>query len=235
MVEAYIFYSSLALSGMGCIALALSVLFRLKSRKINSLSTNLLANDFSKTFKILDPYGEKIRVIHRLLSLLPLLLTAFLLVFLIALLEIIQYGLFLSFLIVIAGLNLLLIDVFSEVYQDASVFIKAVDAKADVGVGDVKVFQILKNAIPKLSNYYLILSISFFIFAFTIGYIWSSILWLFGYLVNFILEIGVPTGFIAYAVVTLIFVSLVAIIQILVNRVKNKFLTTITETPSFEE
>jgi len=235
MVEAYIFYSSLALSGMGCIALALSVLFRLKSRKINSLSTNLLANNFSKTFKILDPYGEKIRVIHRLLSLLPLLLTAFLLVFLIALLEIIQYGLFLSFLIVIAGLNLLLIDVFSEVYQDASVFIKAVDAKADVGVGDVKAFQILKNAIPKLSNYYLILSISFFIFAFTIGYIWSSILWLFGYLVNFILEIGVPTGFIAYAVVTLIFVSLVAIIQILVNRVKNKFLTTITETPSFEE
>ncbi|HYB93048.1 MAG TPA: hypothetical protein VED00_02785 [archaeon] len=129
----------------------------------------------------------------------------------------------------------MLIDVFSEVYQDASVFIKAVDAKADVGVGDVKAFQILKNAIPKLSNYYLILSISFFIFAFTIGYIWSSILWLFGYLVNFILEIGVPTGFIAYAVVTLIFVSLVAIIQILVNRVKNKFLTTITETPSFEE
>ena len=235
MVEAYIFYSSLALSGMGCIALALSVLFRLKSRKINSLSTNLLANNFSKTFKILDPYGEKIRVIHRLLSLLPLLLTAFLLVFLIALLEIIQYGLFLSFLIVIAGLNLLLIDVFSEVYQDANIFIKAIDAKADVGVGDVKAFQILKNAIPKLSNYYLILSISFFIFAFTIGYIWSSILWLFGYLVNFILEIGVPTGFIAYAVVTLIFVSLVAIIQILVNRVKNKFLTTITETPSFEE
>jgi predicted membrane metal-binding protein len=235
MVETYIFYSSLALSGMGCIALALSILFRLKSRKINSLSTNLLANNFSKTFKILDPYGEKTRVIHRLLSLLPLLLTVFLLVFLIALLEIIQYGLFLSFLIVIAGLNLLLIDVFSEVYQDANIFIKAIDAKADVGVGDVKAFQILKNAIPKLSNYHLILSISFFILAFTIGYIWSSLLWLFGYLVNLILEIGAPTGFIAYAVVTIIFVSIVAIIQILVNRVKNKFLTSIIETPSLGE
>lgn len=235
MVEEYIFYSSLTLYGMGCIALILSILFRLKSHKINSLSTNLLANNFSKTFKILDPYGEKIRVIHKLLSLLPLILTVFLLLSLIALLKIIQYGLFLSFLIIIVGLNLLLIDVLSEVYQDANIFIKAIDAKSDVAVGDVKAFQILKNAIPKLSNYHLILSISFFIFAFTIDYIWSFLLWLFGYLVNLILEIGAPTGFIAYAVVTLIFVSIVAIIQILVNRVKNKFLTSITETPSSGE
>jgi hypothetical protein len=235
MVEAYIFYSSLALSGMGFVALVLSILFRLKTRKINSLSTNLLANNFSKTFQILDPYGKKIRVIHKLLSLLPLLLIIFLLVFLIALLEIIQYGLFLTFLIVIAGLNLLLMDVFSEVYQDANIFIKAIDAKADVGVGDVKAFQVLKNAIPKLSNYHLILSIFFFILAFTIGYIWSSLLWLFGYLVNLILEIGAPTGFFAYAVVTVVFVSIVAIIQILVNRAKNKFLMNITETPTFRE
>jgi hypothetical protein len=184
MVGEYIFYSSLALSGMGCIALILSILFRLKSRKINSLSKNLLANNFSKTFKVLDPYGEKIKVIHNLLFLLPLILTIVLLFSFISLLKIIQYGLFLSFLIIIVGLNLMLVDVFSEVYQDANIFIKAIDAKADVGVGDVKAFQILKNAIPKLSNYHLILSISFFIFAFTIGYIWSSLLWLFSYLVN---------------------------------------------------
>jgi hypothetical protein len=235
MVEEYIFYSSLTLSGMGCLALILSLLFRLKSHKINSLSTNLLANTFSKTFNVLDPYGEKIKVIHKLLFLLPLLLTIVLLFSFIALLKIIEYGLFLSFLIIIVGLNLMLIDVFSEVYQDANIFIKAVDAKADLGVGDVKAFQILKSAIPKLSNYHLILSIFFFIFALTIGYIWSSLLWLFSYLVNLIFEIGAPTGFVAYAVVTLIFVSIVAIIQILVNRVKNKFLMSITEAPSFGE
>jgi preprotein translocase subunit SecG len=233
MVEEYIFYSSLTLFGMGCLALILSLVFRLKSHKINSLSTNLMANTFSKTFNVLDPYGKK-KVIHELLFLLPILLTIVFLFSFIVLLKIIEYGLFLSFLIIIVGLNLMLIDVFSDVYQDANIFVKAVNAKAHLGVGDVKAFQILKNAVPKLSNYHLILSIFFFILALTLGYIWSSLLWLFSYLVSLILEIGAPTGFVAYAVVTLIFVSIVAVIQILVNRAKNKFLMSITEAPSFE-
>jgi len=235
MVAEYIFYSSLTLSGMGCLALILSLIFRLKSHKINSLSRNVNANDFSRTFNVLDPYGEKIKIIHKLLSLLPLLLAIIFCFSFIVLLEIIEYGLLLSFLIAIVGLNLMLMDVFSDVYQNANIFIKAVNAKADLGVGDVKVFQILKNAIPKLSNYHLILSIFFFTFAFTISYIWSSIQGLFSYLFGLMFQISTPTGFAAIAVILIIFVSIVVVIQVLVGRMKNRFLMSITETPGFKD
>ena len=65
----------------------------------------------------------------------------------------------------------MLIDVASETYHDAKLFINAIQAEISLGVGDLKVLQILKRTMPKLANYYLFLSVFFFIFAAILNYI----------------------------------------------------------------
>ena len=127
----------------------------------------------------------------------------------------------------------MLVDVVSEVYQTTEIFIKAVRSGTSLGVGDIKAIQLLKRALPRLSNYYLVLSILFFVFATMLGFIWSSMLWFFSQVIGLILEISATTGFMSYQVAVFLFALIVVIIQILAWKVKNKFLRYLTELPSF--
>lgn len=152
MAGAYLLYSSLALFAMSSIALALSVLLRLKHYRINNLPKNPTTKIFNKTFNVLNPYPERREVIHSFVSALPLIPVFLTLGLLILLWKVLEYGLMLSLFLVIFCLNLMLLEVTLEIYQIAKVFIKAVHRKADFGFGDIKVLQTLKNALPKLSN-----------------------------------------------------------------------------------
>jgi hypothetical protein len=123
----------------------------------------------------------------------------------------------------------MLMDVMSEIYQVTKIFIKAIHSEASLGVGDIKAIQMLKRALPRLSNYYLVLSILFFVFAAMLGYIWSSLLLFFSQVIGLILEVSATTGIIAYQVAVLIFASIVVLVQIFAWKIKNKFLRHLVE------
>jgi hypothetical protein len=233
MAEIYLFYSSLTLFAMGCLALVLFLFFRLKYQRMNSYPKNLSANIFNKTFNVLDPYPERRKIIHNFLSAVPLIVFFACLAFVILLWKIFEYGLLSSFFMLLVCLNLILVDVVSEVYQTTEIFIKAVRSGTSLGVGDIKAIQLLKRALPRLSNYYLVLSILFFVFAAMLGFIWSSMLWFFSQVIGLILEISATTGIIAYQVAVLIFALIVVLIQNFAWNIKNKFLRHLTELPSF--
>jgi len=198
---------------------------------MNSLPKNLSANIFNVTFNVLNLYPEHRKTIHTFLSALPLIPFVISLVFFIFLWKAVEYGLLLSLVIIIVCLNLILTDIASETYQSAEIFIKAVHGKADLGVGDIQAFQILKNALPRLSNYYLALSILFLGFTATLDRIWYSLLWFFSQVAGLIPKISATTGIIAYQVVVLLFALIIIIIQIFALKVKNKFLSYVIELP----
>jgi small-conductance mechanosensitive channel len=196
---------------------------------MNSYPKNLSANVFDKTFNVLDPYPERRKIIHSFLSAVPLIAFFASLAFAILLWKVFEYGLLLSLFILIVCLNLMLTEVASETYQTTGILIKAVRKRADLATGDIKAFQTLKNALPKLSNYYLALSILFLVFAATLDYIWSSLLLFFSQIIGLILEVSAATGIIAYQVAVLIFALIVVLIQIFAWKIKNKFLRHLVE------
>ncbi len=232
MTEAYLFYSSLTLLAMGCLTLVLSASLRLKHYSIDSLPKNLSASIFDKTFNVLNPYPERRKIIHSFVSALPLITVFLTLGLLILLWKVLEYGLMLSLFLVIFCLNLMLLEVTLEIYQIAKVFIKAVHRKADFGFGDIKVLQTLKNALPKLSNYYLFLSILFLVGGATLSYIWPSILLLLSQVIGLILETSLKTGLLTYQTAVALFALILVIIQIFAVKLKNRFLKRVLELPS---
>jgi len=57
--------------------------------------------------------------------------------------------------------DLVAIEIMSEIYENTKVFIKAFQVGTSLGVGDLTVIQAMREALPRLSNYHLGLSILF--------------------------------------------------------------------------
>jgi len=230
LAETYVFYSSLTLFAMGCSTLILSIIFRSKHHKMSHLPRNYSANIFDKTFNIFNPYPEHRRVIHNFLSALPLIVVLSSLFLIPFTLKVFESGLLLSLVLLIICLNLMLIEVASEAYQNAKIVIKAFNSKADLGAGDLKVIKTLERALPRLSKYYLALSILFLTLAVTLGYFWPSFLWFFAQLAGLILEFSASTGSpIWFQVVVFLIALVVVAIQIFVWKIKSKFLSYLME------
>ena len=227
-MEGSIFYSSLTLFAMCCLALAISIFLRLKSRTINSLPKNLSANVFNKTFIVFNPYQEH-RKIHSYLSLFLMLVVFAFAGFALILWKMLECGLLLSLFILIIGLNLIVLEDVLEIYRNSETFIKAVKGGTNLGIGDLKVFQLIKKAMPKLSNYYLGLSVLFMVFSLMLPYIWSSALWFFARFIGLILEVSAPTGVISWQVAVFLFALILVAIQIFASAVKNKLLSHMME------
>lgn len=229
MAEAYLVYSSLTLFTMGCLTLALSMLFRLKSHSISNLPKDLSANAFDKAFVVFNPYPEHKKIIHSFLFLLPVLVFVVSLGLVLVALKIFEYGFMLSLFILIICLNLTVVEVAPETYQTARIFIKAVQQGTDLGVGDLRVLQTVRKALPRLSKYYLGLTIFFMTFAATTGYVWPLALWFVVQLIGLILEASAVTGFVGWQVAILLFTLIVVIAQIFVGKLKARFLSYVTE------
>jgi len=227
-MQGSIFYSSVALFAMCCLALAISIFLRLESHAINSLPKDLSANIFNKTFIVFNPYQEH-RRIHGHLSLFLLLVGFAFAGFALIVWKMIECGLLLSLFILIIGLNLIVLEDVFEVYRYSKIFIKAVQGRTNLGVGDLKVFQLIKKVMPKLSNYYFGLSIVFMVFSAMLPYIWSSALWFFAQFIGLILQVSAPTGVISWQVAVFLFVLVLVAIQIFASAVKNKLLSHMME------
>lgn len=230
--EAYLFYSSLTLLVMGCLTFVLSVFFRLRFHVVEGVPKSLSASVFNKTFNVLNPYPESRKVIHNFLVVLPVLMFFVSLGFVVVAWKIIEYGFALSLVVLIVCLNLMVLDVAYEISQNAEILIRAVRCDTSFGVGDLKVFQIVRKALPRLSNFYLGLTILFVVLAVTLGYIWSSALWFMAWFVGLMFEASAVTGPVGWEVAVFLFALVVFVIQVFVLRVKRRFLRYLVELPA---
>ena len=221
-VESYMIYSSLTLFLMGCLAIALSILFRLKFKVFKNLSDDLQPNVFDKSFVVFNPYGEQRKVFHEFLSFLPLIVGFASLGFALALMILVEAGFILSFCVTLFGLNLIVIEDGFEVYENSKTFIRAVQKEAKLGVGDLKVLQLIKEYMPKVSNYYLVLSITLMGFSIVFPYLFPSAIWLFAQFIGLILQVSRIVGVIAWVFAVFLFALTVVFVQILASKIRSR-------------
>lgn len=223
--EIYLFHSSLTLFVLGCLALALSIFFRLRSNALSHLPENLSANVFDRSFVVLNPYSERRRIIRGFLSVLPMAMFLAGLGVAIIVWKIIESGLALSLLILVVGLNLIIVEDASEIYQNSRAFIEAVQSGSSLGVGDLKGFQVLRDILPRIIKYYLGLSIVLIAFSLVLPYVWSSALRFFAWFIGSIVEVGPLAGLISFQVAVFLFGLTAVAIQIFASKIKNKLIS----------
>ena len=232
VAETSLFLPSLTLVTTGSLALALSLLFRLKSRAVNDLPKNLSANIFSRTFNIFNPYPNRRKTIHSFLTALPVVIflacagSAFLFM------KILGSGILLSLIVLIVCLNLIVMEEASDVYYNANLFIEAIQDDDDMGEGDLTVFEIIRNTLPKMSNYYLLLALLFLVSAVILPCIVPSTVWVFAHFVGLIVEGGALTGFLAPLTAVLLFSLSTVIAQIAVRKVRGRFSKYLLQSPT---
>jgi hypothetical protein len=214
-MDSYLVYASSALVIMGSIALALSVFFHLRFKKLVRVSENSAATVFNKTFNVFDPYEQK-TVFHRFLALLPFvpLIGGFGVAIL--LFVIINSGLLLTLLVVMFALTLIMVEESPEAYAQSKILLTAIRDGSSLGVGDVRLLQVTRKLLPKLRVYYLGLSIFLLALAAVLPYVWSSFLWYFAMFIGSMLQLSAtlgPTswmlGIVLYAAVITVFIMLV--------------------------
>lgn len=224
MVESYLFSSALTLFIMGCLALALSILFRFRFKALNCLPQNLSASLFHRTFIVFNPYTQQKKVIHSFLSLLPTAVGFATLGLALGLLLAFEAGLLLSSFITIIGLNLIVLEEAPETYRISKTFIVAVQKGADLGTGDLNIFQKVKTFMPKLSNYYLGLSVVLIAFSAALPYIWSSALWVFTQYTQLIFQISANAAAAGWIVCIFLLALALVVIQIFASMIKRKLM-----------
>ena len=223
---------SLTLLATGSLALALSLLFRLKSCAVNDLPKNLSANIFTRTFNIFNPYPDRRKMIHRFLAALPVVIFLVCAGFAFLFIKILQSGILLTVIVLIVCLNLIVMEEASDVYSNASLFVKAIQDDDDMGEGDLRIFEIIKNALPKISNYYLLLAIMFLLSAMILPYVMPSTIRVFAHFLGLIVEGGALTGFLAPLTAVLLFSISTVIAQITVRKVRARFSKYLLQSPT---
>lgn len=224
--ETLFFSSSLTLLVMACVSLALACLFRLRFRKLNSVVCEPSVSVTSRTFNVYDPYPDRWKAINSFLTLMPLVVLACTGAIVLLFMEIVATGLLLSLVIFVVCLNLLVVEGAFDVYQTGKTFVAAFQRGTGLGEGDLKVYRIVRNALPRISNYCFGLAIGFALFGLALPYIAPSLSWGFFQLMNLVFRGGVAMGFSPFATPLLWTVSIVAIV-ILIRRIKSRFSETI--------
>jgi hypothetical protein len=217
--------SFLILLIMSAIALAISFLLYSKFRIMTRLPSDLPLKVFNKTFNVFNPYPEQRKVIHKFIFLIPVALAygSFILATYVAI-TIVEMELVTSFLIFIFSAALIVVEEPFAVYRNANIFIKAVKSKVDFGKGDLDVFLLVKQSLPKLSRYYLFLTVLFFAGSVSLSY-WVPLI-LSGFasfaraVIYSISSFGFPEPF-AFLFTTIFFISILAVVQFVIRRIKH--------------
>lgn len=220
-MDSYLVYASVTLLVMGSIALALSVFLRLRLNRLKSLSRNCAASVFNKSFVVFDPY-EQTTIFHRLLTLLPFVPLILGFGAAVLLLEIINSGLLLTLLVLIVALGLIVVDELPEVYAESKILIRAIQDGSSLGVGDMKLLQVTKKLLPRLSYYYLGLSAFLLVSAVILPVVWSSALWYFAVFFGLLIQGSVTHGLLTWMSGLLLYAAIVVVFVFLVTRAKSR-------------
>jgi len=222
MVEGYIYYSAISLSVLGIMALIMAVLFRKRSKGLESLPRNLEATVTSKTFVVFDPYPAPKKVWHRFLALLPFacLIIATLLV--IAAWTLLTNGLLLSTFIIIIGVNVVVLEDAPELYVTAKIFIRAIQNNSSLAKGDLRVLIIIQRMVPKLRNYYVGLTIFFIGAAIVLPSAWETLPSFAAWLGSSMEQVSGVNGTQLVQTAFILLLLGIAVLQFVVFKVKNK-------------
>jgi len=164
--------SSIVLVAMACISAIVSFTLYRKSRAVARFPKNLTATVFNKTFNIFDPFPESRKPFTGHLELVILLIAyVTFLVFSFVIVKVFETGLFLSLMTLIVCLGLLMIDELLEVNKNANTFMKAIDGQAKFGKGDLDALFFLEDALPRLTFYYVSLSVAFVLLSIAVPFI----------------------------------------------------------------
>lgn len=224
--------SFVSLLVMGCIALAISLMLNSKSRAMAKLPKNLSVSVFNKTFNVFNPYSDPKKTINRFIFLVPvatacggLVLASFVMV------RIVEMGLVLSIIILITSAALMTMDETFEIYKNAKIFIKAIGNGASLGKGDLDVFRLVKQSLPKLSRYYLSLAVIFIVASATLQYsvpaVFSGFTLFLGAVFSFASSISFLAPFATYFT-ALFFIMIIIMVQLAIKKAKRR----IFEVPS---
>lgn len=198
----------LVLSVLSCASLMFSLSFYLKYRVLRKVSKNARVNAYDKTFKVVSPYPEHRHIINNIV--IPLIL-AFVIPFLLgsAILRMLEMGLALSILAVILWLGLMMLDPAFEIHKNTNIFIETFRNKGNLGKGDLVALFFLKKTMPRLSLYYLLLTITFSVSSIMLPYITSMAIMVVSQFVNLVTELasfwgvgGVFAGLLLFAALT---------------------------------
>ncbi len=216
-------YSSSALFAIGCVALALSIVFRLKFNVLNGFPKDLTANVFNKTFVVFSPFSEQRKVIRRFFSVLPLIAVFASIGLAVLTLVLIASGFLLIIIVSLIGLNLIMVEEAPEAYQHSNTCIKAFQHGTSLGVGDVRLFQLTKRVMQKLSNYYLYIAVFFVAFSVALSYVSASLLWFFTESIRLMFQASAAAGALGSQVILFLLALALVVVELFASKIKNRF------------
>jgi len=222
-MENYLFYSQLVLLILGFASFALSVLFRLRLKALKNIASDgLVPNVFNKSFVIFNPYSEHRKILHKFLSFLPLIVLSVSTGLVLALFALFEAGFLLSFCVVLVGLNLVVIEDAFDAYGISKVFIVAMQRRTKLGVGDLKVLQLIKGFMPRISNYYLGLSVILLVLSIVFQSLVPYAMWLVSRYVDLVLQASMAYEPVSYLMSVFLFSLSTVFIQILSSVIKGR-------------
>lgn len=208
---------------MGCASMILAVLFRSKFTKLENLSkTELKANVYNKTFVVFDPYSEQRKIIHSYLPLWALIAGFASFAASLASFVLLGMGFGLSIFATLAGLNLIIMDDAFDVYKNSNLFANAISKKGSLGVGDLKVFSILRMCTWRLSYYYLGVAALLIFASATLPYILNQVILVFAILLGEIIQLSSVAGFANWQFGVLLFSIFVVLSETLIIKIKSR-------------
>jgi len=214
--------SFLILFIMSCLSIIFSLSFRLKSRAIKKLPNDLSVNVFDKTFNVFNPYPDRRKIIHSFITILPLFAVVGSLIFPFITMKIIEMKLVLGLIIFIICFGLMMIEETIEIYRNADTFLKAVKNGINLGKGDLAALFLVKETLPKLTVYYLLLAIMFFASSITLPYIVPAALFTFAQLVRVTFPVSVFFAPLAPYFAALLLSIVIVIAQLAAKKVKRE-------------
>jgi hypothetical protein len=207
---------------MSCLSIVFSLSFRLKSRAIERIPNDLSFSVFDKTFNVFNPYSDRRKIIHSFIILLPVFAVVAGIIFPLFTMKIIEMKLALGLSIFIICFGLMMIEEAYEVYKNANIFLKAVKNSVNLGKGDLTVLFLVKETLPKLTVYYLLLGIMFFASSMALPYIVPATLLTFAQLVRVTSPVSMSFAPLAPYLVALLLAIFLVTVQLAAKKVKSK-------------
>lgn len=109
-------------------------------------------------------------------------------------LAIINTGFLAMFGALILALGLIFVEELSEGYDVSKLLISAIQEKLSFGVGDIRLVNVTKKLLPRLSYYYVGVSAILLSLAIGLPYIWPYVLWPLAVFLGFAFQIGAMAG-----------------------------------------
>ncbi|MGB8780057.1 MAG: hypothetical protein WCD81_05345 [Candidatus Bathyarchaeia archaeon] len=196
-----------------------------KSRVLKNLPKNLSVGIFDRRFNAFDPFLESRGAYSSPVTLLVLVpYLAFCgLFWLVA--AIFELGLVFPLLVLSICAVLMMFEEAYEIFHNADVFAKAVKDNVGFGKGDFDVLAILKTVLPRLSAYYLLLSIAFFVSTAVLSFIMPPAVFVFAQVFSAaVVFTRNSVGFVMPYLAALLFVIIALMVRTAFNNIRNKLL-----------